>query len=60
VPTMVLVGADDEAFVAPADYMAAKIPGATQVVIPGAGHAANIDQPLTFDAATTAFLERID
>ena len=35
VPTLVLVGADDRHFLAAADYMAAKIPGAQQVVILG-------------------------
>src|SRR5438477_2084081 len=56
VPTLVLVGADDQHFLAAADYMAAKIPGAQKAVIPNAGHAANLDQPLAFDRAVTAFL----
>jgi len=42
VPTLVLVGADDKNFLAATDYMAAKIPGALKVVIPAAGHAANL------------------
>src|SRR5207248_1102117 len=46
VPTLVLVGADDQHFLAAADYMASKIPGAQKAVIPNAGHAANLDQPL--------------
>jgi pimeloyl-ACP methyl ester carboxylesterase len=58
VPTLVLVGAKDEAFLAATDYMAAKIPGATKVVIPEAGHAANIDQPRAFNAAVLDFLGR--
>ena len=57
VPTLVLVGADDEQFPAAADYMAAKIPGARKVVIPGAGHAANVDQPEAFNRAVLDFLE---
>jgi pimeloyl-ACP methyl ester carboxylesterase len=56
VPTLVLVGEKDEAFLNPADYMAAKIPGAAKVVVPGAGHAANIDQPADFNAAVLEFL----
>ncbi len=55
-PTLVLVGEDDEAFIAPSDYMAAKIPGARKVVLPGAGHAANIDQPAAFNEAVLEFL----
>jgi pimeloyl-ACP methyl ester carboxylesterase len=58
VPTLVLVGASDERFVPSADYMAAKIPGAEKVVLAGAGHAANIDQPEAFNAAVSKFLSR--
>jgi pimeloyl-ACP methyl ester carboxylesterase len=59
VPTLVLVGADDRPFLAAADVMAAKIPGATKVVLDGAGHAANIDQPAAFDRALLEFLARV-
>ncbi|MGH8918037.1 MAG: alpha/beta fold hydrolase [Actinomycetes bacterium] len=59
VPTLVLVGANDEAFLAAADYMAAKIPGAAKAVIPDAGHAANIDKPQLFDQAVVDFLQPI-
>jgi len=58
VPTLVLVGADDTDFLAAADYMAATIADAEKVVLPGAGHAANIDQPEAFNAAVTSFLNR--
>ena len=56
VPTLVVVGADDAPFLAAADYMAGKIPGAKKVVIPDAGHAANMDQPAAFNAAVRGFL----
>ena len=56
VPALVVVGADDTPFLAASDYMAGKIPGARKVVIPGAGHAANIDQPGAFNAAVLGFL----
>ncbi len=56
VPTLVLVGAQDQPFLAATDYMAGKIPGATRVVIDGAGHASNIDRPREFNAAVTTFL----
>ncbi len=57
VPALVVVGADDTPFLAASDYMAAKIPGATKVVIPAAGHAVNIDQPRVFIAAVLPFLD---
>lgn len=55
-PTLVLVGADDQPFRIPTDYMAGKIPGAHKVVLDNAGHASNIDQPAAFNAAVTEFL----
>ena len=57
VPSLVVVGANDTPFLAASDYMAAKIPGAKKVVIAGAGHAANIDQPEAFNAAVLGFLK---
>jgi pimeloyl-ACP methyl ester carboxylesterase len=56
VPSIVVVGADDEPFRVATDYMAAKIPGAAKVIIPDAGHAANMDQPKAFNEAITGFL----
>ncbi len=57
VPSVVVVGADDTPFLTASDYMAAKIPGAKKVVIPNAGHAANIDQPAAFNEAILGFLD---
>lgn len=59
VPTLVLVGADDTNFLAATDYMAKKIPGAEKVVIPAAGHAANLHQPAAFNRAMDAFLAKL-
>lgn len=59
VPTLVLVGADDTNFLAATDYMAAKIKGSTKVVIPNAGHAANLHQPALFNQAVEAFLAKL-
>ena len=41
------------------DYMAAKIAGAQKVVIPDAGHSANLDQPEPFNRAVVSFLDRL-
>jgi len=57
-PTLVLVGAKDQPFLAATDYMTARIPNATKVVIEDAGHAANIHQPAAFNQAVTDFLKR--
>ncbi|HXV00059.1 MAG TPA: alpha/beta fold hydrolase [Caulobacteraceae bacterium] len=56
IPSLVVVGAEDTPFLNASDYMAGKIPGAEKVVIAGAGHAVNIDQPDAFNAAVLEFL----
>ena len=58
-PTLVLVGEDDQPFRIPTDYMGSKIPGAQKVVLQGAGHASNIDQPMAFNRSVLNFLARI-
>ena len=57
VPVLIIVGSEDKAFLASADYMAAKIPNAYKVLIPQAGHASNLDQPETFNQSVVTFLE---
>jgi pimeloyl-ACP methyl ester carboxylesterase len=59
VPSLVIVGANDTPFLAAADYMAAKIPGAAKVVIPNAGHSSNIDQPEIFNRAILRYLDTL-
>lgn len=56
VPTLIVVGADDDRFLAAADAMARRIPGARKVLIEDAGHAANMDQPAEFNRAVREFL----
>lgn len=59
VPTLVLAGANDTNFLAATDYMAAKIQGATKVVIPDAGHASNLHQPEAFNRTMGTFLDSV-
>ncbi|HVJ55177.1 MAG TPA: alpha/beta fold hydrolase [Aliidongia sp.] len=59
VPSLVMVGAEDKNFLASADYMATKISGARKVVIPGAGHSSNLDQPAAFNQALVEFLDTV-
>ncbi len=58
-PTLVLVGANDKAFLAPTNYMVKKIPNADHVVIMDAGHASNLHQPAAFNDAMGSFLSRL-
>jgi pimeloyl-ACP methyl ester carboxylesterase len=56
VPTLIIVGDNDTPFRGASDYMEKRIPGARQVVIDGAGHMPNIDQPDAFRKALETFL----
>lgn len=59
-PTLVIVGEHDAA--SPPDEveeMSRHVPGATFVMIPGAGHLSNVENPETFNAAIRTFLETI-
>ena len=56
VPSLVIAGAQDTPFLAATDYMAAKIPGASKLIIENAGHAVNLDQPQAFNAGVRRFL----
>jgi pimeloyl-ACP methyl ester carboxylesterase len=59
VPSLVVIGDKDTPFLAAADYMTAKIPGAEKAVIKDAGHASNIDQPSQFNDALVGFLAKV-
>jgi pimeloyl-ACP methyl ester carboxylesterase len=57
VPTLILVGEDDVLTpVAMAETMRQRMPRASLVVIPRAGHLSNIEQPEAFNAALERFL----
>ena len=59
VPTLIVVGANDVPFHYAAQYMEEKIPNGMKVVIPDAGHAVNIDQPVIFNKTMCDFLESL-
>lgn len=61
VPVLCLVGEFDRNAPAPMmERMAAKIPGATFVVLPGLGHLPNLENPAAFDAAVLGFLRDLN
>lgn len=56
VPTLVLIGDKDVSQKEHADALAARVPGAHIVRIPGGGHLLNLTSPKEFDAAVSRFL----
>jgi len=55
-PALVLVGAEDQAFLRASEVMEARLPNATRVVIPEGGHCVNLEQQAAFDREVTKFL----
>lgn len=60
VPTLVLAGENDTKFTAVGLAMAEHLPDATFVAIPGAGHAAQTEQPAAIGAAVASWLASTD
>jgi pimeloyl-ACP methyl ester carboxylesterase len=56
IPTLIIVGENDEPYHDASRYMQSKIPGARLEMIPDAGHAANMDQPEAFNRVLLEFL----
>ena len=60
VPTLVITGEEDEMIpVEESRRIAAGIAGATLVIVPGAGHLANLERPEAFNEAVAAFLKTV-
>jgi pimeloyl-ACP methyl ester carboxylesterase len=58
-PALVVVGEEDEAYLRAADVMAARLPNAQKVVIPGAGHVVSIEEPEALNTAILHFLRAL-
>lgn len=59
VPTLVIVGTEDERFIGSSEYMAKKIPAAEIAYVEDAAHAANLERPEAFNEALRGFLDAI-
>jgi len=57
-PTLVLVGAEDQPFLAPADELERGIPGARRITIEDAAHSPQLENPTAWAAAVRAHLAR--
>jgi len=59
VPVLIVIGENDTNFLDGSNYMAKRIPGAVNVVVPDAGHGVNVDQPAAVNAALETFLATV-
>jgi pimeloyl-ACP methyl ester carboxylesterase len=60
VPTLVVIGDEDEPCVDPAVFLKRHIPAAGLAVIPQSGHAVNLEEPALFNAAVLDFLRLVE
>jgi len=60
VPTLLIVGENDEPFLQAMEYMEQKIPNAKRLVFPDAGHVPNVDQADLFNKAVLEFVRDSD
>lgn len=58
-PTLVLVGAEDDAFLGPSERLAAAIPGAHLAIVAGGGHSPQFESPDEWFAALSGFLATV-
>ncbi len=56
VPSLVLVGGEDKAYLRAGEVMSAKLPRSEHVLVPGAGHIVNIEASEAFNASMLGFL----
>ncbi|MFQ5880352.1 MAG: alpha/beta fold hydrolase [Dehalococcoidia bacterium] len=60
VPTLIVIGDEDEPCVEPAIFMKRKIPSAGLAVFPQTGHTLNLEEPDLFNRAVLDFLTTVE
>ena len=60
VPTLIMVGDEDEGCLDPSIFMKRKIPQAGLVVFPRSGHLINLEEPAMFNALVMDFVSAVD
>ena len=56
---LIIIGENDTHYLNGSDYMAARIPNCTKVVVPQAGHGVNVEQPAIVNVVLKEFLQRL-
>jgi pimeloyl-ACP methyl ester carboxylesterase len=60
VPTLIVIGDEDEGCVDPAVFLKRRIPSAGLLVVPQTGHAVNLEEPALFNTAVLDFLRMVE
>jgi len=59
-PTLLIVGDEDENCMDTSIFMKRKIPSADLLMIPGSGHTVNLEEPTLFNQIVSSFLHRVE
>lgn len=59
-PTLLIVGDEDDACLEPNIFLKRKMPNAQLLVVPGTGHAVNLEEPALFNDAVWRFVSRVE
>ena len=60
IPTLIILGDEDDPCLEPALFMKRNIPRSGLVVVPQTGHAVNLEEPETFNRSISDFLTAVD
>ena len=60
VPTLIMIGDEDEPCIEPAVFMKRNIPGSGLAVFPQSGHAINLEEPDLFNRTVSDFLTAVE
>jgi len=60
VPTLVIVGDEDEPCLEPALFLKRKIASSGLLVLPQSGHTTNLEEPAAFNAAVLSFFQYVE
>jgi pimeloyl-ACP methyl ester carboxylesterase len=60
VPTLIVVGDEDEPCLEPALFLKRTIPSSGLLVLPQSGHTINLEEPAAFNAAVLGFFQAVE
>ena len=60
VPTLVVLGDEDEPCIKPSHFVAETLPGARLEVVPKTGHAVNLEEPALYNRLVMGFIEGVE
>jgi pimeloyl-ACP methyl ester carboxylesterase len=60
IPTLVVLGGDDQGCNKPSHFLKDTLPGARLEILPNTGHGVNIEEPVTVNRMVTEFIDGVE